>query len=1513
VAIFKTRKDKRLPQTAKSSGGLSELINTRERHHAKFLNLLHRRRVAQGYPTDHQTASEPMFLIFDTETTGLPRNYDAPVTDLDNWPRVVQLAWQLHDEKGALLHHGAFIIKPEGFNIPFNAAQIHGITTERALREGHDLKETLAGFAGLLQQTTFLCGHNIGFDIKVLGAEFIRCGLGDPFGQMQVLDTKCDATTTFCAIPGGKGGRFKWPTLSELYRALFASSFEEAHNAAFDVQATSRAFFEVIRKGIMPVPGFAAGHFTAVEYQDVDLTKLLEQERSLKQAQKPGAGKQVSQSVQPEKAEIEFCHLHNHSQYSVLQSVTDIGELVKKAAAYNMPAVALTDHGNMYATFLFWQTVDKHNKGVKSHNESIDKCEKQGTRQKEIKCIIGCELYVTRDRRDRTKQDNGFAIPFLAKSKRGYENLSKLSSLGFTEGYYYVPRIDRELLVQYKDDLIVTTGSLQGEIPHLILNVGETQAEEAFLWYKEQFGENFYVELNRHGLPEEDHVNESLLSFARKHDVKYFAANSNYYLDKKSAESHDVLLCVKDGQLRETPIGRGRGFRFGMPNDQYYFKTPAEMAGIFADLPEALTCTVEIAAKIEAFRLSREVALPKFRIPAEFEDARDSDPGDEGRGMRGENAYLRHLTYEGAKRKYKELPPQLTERIDFELGVMERMGFPGYFLIVSDFTTKAREFGVSVGPGRGSAAGSVVAFCLGITNVDPIKYDLLFERFLNPDRISMPDIDIDFDDEGRDKVIEYVIEKYGNNQVAQIITYGTLGGKSAIRDAARVLNLPLPDADRLAKAFPESMEAELKSLLRPEGIDPKYLEKIKDRREIVDQSYNFRKLIEGDTPEAQVLKQALELEGCVRNTGVHACGVIIAPDDLTRFVPVTRAKDSKMLLTQFDNSVAESAGLLKMDFLGLRTLTIIKDALSFIKISKGVTLDIDEIDLNDSATLELFQRGETNGIFQFESVGMQKYLKELKPDNFTDLIAMNALFRPGPLAYIPNYIARKHGREPIVYDLNGMDEFLQETYGITVYQEQVMRLSQKLANFTKGDADTLRKAMGKKQKDVLDKMKSKYIEGCRANGHDPVIAEKVWKDWEAFASYAFNKSHSTCYAYLAMQTAYLKTHYPSEFMASVLNHCGSIDKITFFLEECRRMGIRVMGPDVNEGFAKFSVMADGSIRFGMASIKGVGENVVASIIGQRNANGPYKSVFDLAVRLDSKAINKKSVEGLALAGAFDGFQGVHRAMFFTPDVDGLTLTEKAIKYGNQKNAAANSSQESLFGGTDAIEVSEPLLPKVEPWTALEQLSREKEVVGFFISGHPLDPYKLVLSHRCNANCAQLKAGLEPFKNREVIFGGIVTGFENRTSKTGNAFGKLIIEDYNGSVDLMLFGKDFVEYNKYMVQGLFVFVKARVQERYNQPGNLEIKLSKIELLEEVKKSAFNMIRLKFRLGGLDESLIARIEQTLNNYEGKSSVEFYVEDADLGQNVKLYSKKNKVSIADELLLELDKLPEVTYELT
>lgn len=1493
-----------------------------------------------------------MFLIFDTETTGLPRSYNAPLTDFDNWPRMVQVAWQLHDVHGNLISSNSIIIKPEGYTIPFNAVQIHGITNERAIEEGQNLKTVLQEFVVAVQQSKYLCGHNIEFDNNIIGAELLRCGLENVLAAKPYIDTKNDQTTEYCAIPGGRGGKFKWPTLTELYSKLFNDKFDEAHNAAFDVLATGKVFFEIIKRSITKVAEVPASDLALVNYQTPDLSELYKHEQAWKERKNKKSEPSVQTAVSSghvtattagSKLLTSFSHLHNHTQFSVLQSTSDVKELVKKAVFYNMPAVALTDHGNMYGAFLFWQAIDKHNKGVKDHNELITKGEKEGDPLNELKCIIGCELFICKDHKDKTKQDNGYTQVFIAKNRTGYQNLSKLSSVGLIDGAYYVPRIDKNLLLQHKDGLIATTGSLSAEIPSLILNVGEEQAEEAFVWYKELFGDDFYVELNRHDLQEESHLNDVLLRFAAKYNVKYFAANSNYYLDKNGFDAHDILLCVKDGEKKSTPVGRGRGFRYGLQNKEFYFKSPKEMVELFADMPEAIEMTNEIVSKIDQYKLGRDILLPKFEIAQDFIDSNTDEINAshqriialKEKGWAEKNLspeavevqkeemlviaeqfiYMSHLTWQGAHKRYSDMTPEIKERISFELATIERMGYPGYFLIVADFILKAREMGVAVGPGRGSAAGSAIAYCLWITNVDPIKFDLLFERFLNPDRVSMPDIDIDFDDEGRDKVIKYVIDKYGFNQVAQIITYGTMGGKSAIRDTARVLDLPLPDADRLAKAFPDSLDAKLKALLKPGGIDQKYLDKIKDKREVIEQSHNFRKLSEEKTQEADVLKQAYELEGCLRNTGIHACGVIITPDDMVKFVPVTKAKDSDMLVTQFDNSVAESAGLLKMDFLGLRTLTIIKDAVTYIKQNHGIEIDIDAIDLEDKKTYELFQRGETNGVFQYESAGMQKSLKDLKPDTFNDLIAMNALYRPGPIAYIPNYINRKHGKEPVTFDLEGMDEYLGETYGITVYQEQVMRLSQKLANFTKGDADTLRKAMGKKDRATLDKMKGKFIDNCKANNHDPVVAEKVWKDWEAFASYAFNKSHSTCYAYVAFQTAYIKAHYPSEFMASVLNHAGSIDAISFLMEECKRMGVKVLGPDINEGFAKFAVIPGGTdIRFGMGAIKGVGENTVNNIIDERNANGKFVSVFDLAKRLDSKSVNKKSLEGLALAGGFDSFEGIHRAMFFTADLmDGTTLIDRMIKYSNQMSLGNDTSQASLFGGDDEIEITEPQLPnKIEPWGKLEELAREKEVVGFFISGHPLDPYKLIIEHKCNANCAQLKAGLEPFKGKDVTFGGVITGFENRTSKTGNAFGKLIIEDYHGSVELMLFGKDFVEYSKFMVSPLFVYVKAKVQERYNQPGSLELKIQKIELLETVKENIFSSMKLKLDINAVNDELIANIESIFNLSQGKCSVEFFVEDVAENMSVKLFSKSQKIAVSTELMNELDKIGSLTYEL-
>ena len=951
-------------------------------------------------------------------------------------------------------------------------------------------------------------------------------------------------------------------------------------------------------------------------------------------------------------------------------------------------------------------------------------------------------------------------VVLLAKNKKGYHNLAKMSSIAFVDGFYYVPRIDREVIKKYKEDIIVLTGNLYGEVPSKILNLGEKQAEDALIWWKEEFKDDFYIELMRHNQQDEKIVNETLLKFSKKHAVKVIATNNTFYLEKKDANAHDILLCVKDGEKQATPIGKGRGYRYGLPNQEYYFKSSDEMKALFADLPEAIINIQEIVDKIEIFTLARDVLLPAFDIPEEFKDAAD----EEDKGKRGENNFLKHLTFVGAKKRYGEITESIKERLDFELSVIEKTGYPGYFLIVEDFIREARNMDVAVGPGRGSAAGSVVAFCLWITNIDPIKYDLLFERFLNPERVSMPDIDIDFDDEGRGRVMDYVINKYGANQVAQIITYGTMAAKSSIRDTARVLDLPLFEADRIAKLIPL---IKLKNIF---GDDAKSKGKVaglrSEDKQLVEE---LKSLSFGNDLVSETINKATMLEGSVRNTGIHACGVIITPGDITNYVPVALAKDSDMYVTQFDNSVVESAGLLKMDFLGLKTLTLIKDTVKIVKAKHDVILDPENFPLDDEKTYELFQKGETVGIFQYESPGMQKHMRSLKPTVFADLIAMNALYRPGPMEYIPSFINRKHGTEDIEYDLPAMEEYLAETYGITVYQEQVMLLSQKLADFTKGEADVLRKAMGKKQIAVLDKMKPKFVEQAAAKGHDPEKLEKIWKDWEAFASYAFNKSHSTCYAWIAYQTAYLKAHYPAEYMASVLsNNMNDIKSVSFFMEECKRMGLEVFGPDLNESYLKFSVNEEGAVRFGMAAVKGVGAGAVRAIIKEREENGNFNSIFDLAKRIDLRAANKKSFDSLIKAGAFDSFADTHRAQYFSTDEKGLTFLERAMKFGSKYQENENSAQVSMFGEASTVQFPEPDIPECETWGTMELLSQEKEVIGIYISAHPLDDFKNELKF-CNASLKHFKADLTKFVNMNLAFAGIVTDVQHRVSKAGKGW------------------------------------------------------------------------------------------------------------------------------------------------
>jgi DNA polymerase-3 subunit alpha len=1413
-----------------------------------------------------------MYLIFDTETTGLPKKWTAPISDTDNWPRAIQIAWQLHDDMGKLIDHQDYLIKPEGFNIPYDAEKIHGISTALAEKEGTDLKEVLLKFNEALKQAKFVVGQNVGFDINIMGCEFYRLSIASPMTQMPILDTCTEITAEMLKLPGGRGGRFKLPTLTELHEFLFNEKFVEAHNATADVEATTRCFLELIRQGVFTTKELEAENDYLVEFKSINPQpiKLIGLKHiNLKEASQKMRSSQTEEIIE-EKVSIEslndlsFSHLHNHSQFSVLQSTIPINKLISEAVKYQMPAVALTDIGNLMGAFQFVSGIIAHNKKLegdykKAIEEGLSPSEPQY-----LKPIVGCEINVCDNHLDKSNKDNGYQMVFLAKTKKGYHNLVKLVSKSHTQGFYYVPRIDKNLLLEFKEDLIVLSGGLNGEVPSLLLNVGEKQAEDKLIWWKDHFQDDFYIEINRHHQEDENRVNDALIPLAKKHHVKLIATNNVFYLNKDEANAHDILLCVRDGEKQATPIGRGRGYRFGLQNQDYYFKSQDEMKILFKDLPEALLNTQDIVKKIDTFDLSRNVLLPKFVIPNEFLNIEDEADG----GKRGENAFLKHITYEGAKKRYGEITNEIKERLDFELLTIEKTGYPGYFLIVQDFIAEARKMGVSVGPGRGSAAGSVVAYCLWITNIDPIKYDLLFERFLNPDRVSMPDIDIDFDDEGRSKVMQYVIDKYGKSQVAQIITYGKMATKSAIRDTARVLDLPLFEADKIAKLIPGMMPSKW-------NLSRFFSEPIEEVKKAV-RSDEFERITElidiasQNDLSATTLHQAKLIEGSLRNTGVHACGVIITPEDITNFVPISNAKDSELAVTQFDNAVVESAGLLKMDFLGLKTLTLIKDTVKLVKYRHGIDLNPDEFPIEDTKTYELFQRGETVGIFQYESVGMQKYLKDLKPTVFGDLIAMNALYRPGPLEYIPSFVRRKNGLEEISYDLDACEEYLSETYGITVYQEQVMLLSQKLAGFSKGDADVLRKAMGKKDRPTLDKMKPKFIEEASKKGHDAAKLDKIWKDWEAFASYAFNKSHSTCYAWIGYQTAYLKAHYPAEYMAAVLsNNMNDIKQVTFFMEECRRMGLAVFGPDVNESFYKFTVNDNGAIRFGIGAIKGVGEGAVNTIVEQRK-KGKYKSIFDLAKRIDLRAANKKAFENLALAGGFDCFQNTHRAQYFYQDGEGGTFLEKAIKYGAKYQENENSSQVSLFGEASDVQIPEPLIPPCEEWPTMEKLAKEKEVVGIYISGHPLDDFKNEMTYFCNAKLSDFQ-DLNNQINRQLSFGGIVTSAQHKMSNNGKPWGIFAVEGFDESYEFKIFGDEYLKFRHFFVQNNFIFAKVMVKEGYvnretGKKSDPRLQFLHIQFLQDVFNEFAKKLTLELNIFDLKPNLIEQLQSVFKTHSG-----------------------------------------------
>ena len=1444
-----------------------------------------------------------MYLIFDTETTGLPKSWNAPITDTDNWPRCVQIAWQLHDEMGIVLEHNDFLIKPDNFNIPYDAERIHGISTELAEEQGISLDEGLQLFNEALEKTTFIVGQNLNFDLNIMGCEFHRLGVENKLTSLPILDTCTEKTAFMCQIPGGRGGKFKLPTLTELHTHLFGAGFGEAHNATADVEATTRCFLELIRlreftKEQLDVDASYFKNFSEanpkpiqfIGLKHINLKKESDKIRKRLEKLKNTATTKSTSDGLAALENVQFSHLHNHTQFSVLQSTMQIGNIVKAAAKDNMPAVAMTDTANMMASFHFVSAILNHNK----------------TAETPMKPIVGCEFNVCEDHKNKSQKDNGYQVVLLAKNKKGYHNLAKMSSIAFVDGFYYVPRIDREIIKKYKEDIIVLTGNLFGEVPSKILNLGEKQAEDALLWWKEEFKDDFYIELMRHNQQDEKIVNETLLKFSKNHDIKIVATNNTFYLEQKDSNAHDILLCVKDGEKQATPKGKGRGYRYGLPNDEYYFKSTAEMKALFADLPEAIINIQEIVDKIEIFTLARDVLLPAFDIPDEFKDVKD----EEDEGKRGENNFLKHLTFVGAKKRYGEITESIKERLDFELSVIEKTGYPGYFLIVEDFIREARNMDVAVGPGRGSAAGSVVAFCLWITNIDPIKYDLLFERFLNPERVSMPDIDIDFDDEGRGRVMDYVINKYGANQVAQIITYGTMAAKSYIRDTARVLDLPLFEADKIAKLIPL---IKLKNIF---GEDAKSKGKVAglraEEKQLVEELKNISY---GSDLAAETINKATILEGSVRNTGIHACGVIITPSDITNYVPVALAKDSDMYVTQFDNSVVESAGLLKMDFLGLKTLTLIKDTVKIVKAKHNVDLDPENFPLDDEKTYELFQKGETVGIFQYESPGMQKHMRSLKPTVFADLIAMNALYRPGPMEYIPSFINRKHGTEDIEYDLPAMEEYLAETYGITVYQEQVMLLSQKLADFTKGEADVLRKAMGKKQIAVLDKMKPKFVEQAAANGHDAEKLEKIWKDWEAFASYAFNKSHSTCYAWIAYQTAYLKAHYPAEYMASVLsNNMNDIKSVSFFMEECKRMGLAVLGPDLNESYLKFSVNNEGAVRFGMAAVKGVGASAVRAIIKERKENGNYTSIFDLAKRVDLRAANKKSFDSLIKAGAFDSFSDTHRAQYFAVDEKGMTFLERSMKFGSKYQENENSAQVSMFGEASNIQFPEPDIPACETWGNMELLSQEKEVIGIYISAHPLDDFKNEMIF-CNATLKHFKEDLSKYEGVNLTFAAIITDVQHRVSKAGKGWAMFTMEDYGDSNEFRIFGEDYLRMKHFLTPNSFLFVRCTIQPGWTNKegikGEPRLKFTDFKLLHDIMDELCKKVTIRIQLQEIKEDTILNLETILKNNPGKQSLNFTIWDAKEKIEVSLPSRNTKVKISNELLATL-KSQQINFKL-
>ena len=1291
----------------------------------------------------------------------------------------------------------------------------------------------------------------------------------------------------------------------------------------------------------------------------------------------------------------DFVHLHVHTQYSILDGQASVSRLVDKAMKDGMRGMAITDHGNMMAIKEFFNYTNKKNGPVKGEIkalkqkikalkagrnvaseewEALPDEEKQGqtapefpsvetqleqaqqqlaeTEKKLFKPIFGCEMYVAPRRLFQMEKDQGdnrrYHLIVLAKNQQGYHNLIKLVSKAWTDGFYGKPRTDRVELEAHKEGLIICSACIAGEVPHKILKGDLEGAEEAVRWYQSVFGENYYLELQRHQVtdpnqranretyPLQQRANEELIRLAHKYGVKLVCTNDCHFVDQENAEAHDRLICLSTNRDLDDP-------KRMLYSKQEWFKTREEMNAVFSDVPEALENTCAICDQVEFYSIDHGPIMPSFEIPEDFgteeeyrrkytdeqlfEEFTRNENGevvmshdaavdkveklggcDKLYRLKLEADYLGKLAYDGARKMYGDpLPDHVEERIKFELHIMKTMGFPGYFLIVQDYINAARhELGVSVGPGRGSAAGSAVAYCLGITKIDPIKYDLLFERFLNPDRISLPDIDVDFDDDGRGKVLSWVTQKYGEEKVAHIITYGTMATKLAIKDVARVQKLPLDTSNALCKLIPDKL---------PDDENGK-----KRKMNLPNAISCIPELQEAEASPNPVLRDTIRyakmLEGNVRNTGVHACGVIICRDDVSDWVPISTAEDKetgeKLRCTQYEGSVIEDTGLIKMDFLGLKTLSIIKECQANVRDSLGIDIDVDELDIEDPATYKLYCDGRTIGTFQFESAGMQKYLRELQPSTFEDLIAMNALYRPGPMDYIPDFIDRKQGRKPVEYDIPCMETYLKDTYGITVYQEQVMLLSRQLADFTRGESDTLRKAMGKKLIDKLNHMYPKFIEGGKKNGHDPKVLEKIWADWTKFASYAFNKSHATCYSWVAYQTAYLKANFPAHYMAAVMSRSlANISDITKLMSECKAIGIDTLGPDVNESRRKFSVDSKGNIRFGLGAVKGLGDSAVEAIIKERDANGPFKGIFDFIQRVPTGACKRNNLESLVLSGAFDCFTEMTREQYLALNSKGETFIDTLARYGSKYQMDKNSAQNSLFGGMDMVEVATPEIPQAEPWSALERLNRERELVGIYLSAHPLDDYSVILTDVCNVHTADLQQ-MERYANSDLKLGGMVTGVRKGITKTGKPYGIVQLEDYSGSMELPLFGQDWAEWASYMEVGNTLMIYARCQPRQWNPNQLELKIGKIDFLADIKDSVIEKITIAMNVDALDDDTLLSLQCIIRDCPGNADLYFLIADSDGQTHLNMHSRSTKVSVKKNLISFIESKPALSYKI-